>query len=238
MQGQEISLFIAFLFGMASVISPCVLPIIPGFLSFITGTTIKEIKESAATRNPFKQKSFYLAVMFVLGFSTVFVMLGVTASAVGQLLMRYMSYLTTIAAIFIFLFGLHMSGIFRITKLMGTKRVDMDRIKGGSFVGAYFLGVAFSIGWTPCVGPILAAILLMASNADTVAQGAMLLGAYSLGYGIPFLLITIFINSFQNQMIKFGKYLPVIEKVSGYLLMIVAILIYFGWMDKLAGLLY
>jgi len=237
MAGQEVNFLIAFIFGFVSIISPCVLPIIPGFLSFITGTTMKEL-QAGTTKNPFKQKSFYLAVAFVLGFSSVFVALGVTASAVGQLIMKYMPYLTTIAAIFIFLFGLHMSGLFRITKLMSTKKLDMSRIKGGSFIGAYLLGVAFSIGWTPCVGPILATILLMASNAETVTTGALLLTAYSLGNGIPFLIIAIFINSFQKQMLKYGKYLPYVEKVSGYLLMLVAIALYFGWLERFALLFY
>ena len=232
MEGQEVSYAIAFLFGIASIASPCILPIIPGFLSFITGTTIKEIQEHA-TGNPLKQKSFLYAICFVLGFSTVFVSLGATASVLGQLLMKYMPYLTTVAAIFIFLFGLHMTGFVRITKLMSTKRLDMSKIKGGSVLGAYLLGVAFSIGWTPCVGPILAAILLMASNAETATAGAMLLGVYSLGKGIPFLLITLFINTFQRQLLKIGRFLPVIEKVSGILLMLVAVALYFGWLQKM-----
>lgn len=126
-----------------------------------------------------------------------------------------------------------MAGFFRVTRLMGTKRIDMSRIKGGSFVGAYLLGVAFSIGWTPCVGFILAAILLMASNAETATAGGLLLAVYSLGKGIPFLLAALFLNAFQKQLIRIGKYLPLIEKGSGYLLMLVGVALYFGWLQRL-----
>ena len=233
MVGQEISYVVAFVFGFLSIASPCILPIIPGFLSFITGTTIKEIQEQGISRNPFKQKAFIYSVSFVLGFSVVFVLLGYSAGFMGKLLFAYMPFLTTIAAFFIFMFGVHMAGLFRFLKLMSTKRFDMSRMKGGNVVGAFFLGIAFSIGWTPCVGPILAAILLMASNAETASGGAMLLAVYSLGKGIPFILTAIFINAFQRQLVRIGNYLPYVEKGSGYLLMLVAVALYFGWLQRL-----
>ncbi|OEH86820.1 hypothetical protein BHU72_00705 [Desulfuribacillus stibiiarsenatis] len=238
MDGQEVNFLIAFLFGFASITSPCLLPIMPGFLSFITGMTMKDLQETGVKKNPFKQKAFLYALAFVAGFSVVFISLGATASIVGQYLLSHLPILTKVAAVFVFLFGLHMAGIFRFTKLMVTKRLEFNTVKGGSFIGAFLLGVAFSIGWTPCVGPILATILVMASNAETATQGALLLSAYSLGNAVPFLLIAIFINAFQRQLVKYSRYLPYVEKISGYLLMLVGISLYFGWLQRLAYLFY
>ena len=176
---QEVSLFAAFVAGILSFISPCVLPLIPGYLSFVSGVTLEEMRGTGAaatlTSGHAKRRAVIMSLAFVLGFSIVFISLGASATAIGTLLMEHMQLLGKIAGVVIILFGLHMMGVLKIGWLYSEKRVQTNR-KPAGFFGAMLVGIAFAFGWTPCIGPILSAILLVASAQETVGEGVTAAG--------------------------------------------------------------
>ena len=223
---QELSLLIVFAAGLLSFLSPCVLPLIPGYIAFVSGLSIDDMTERGSTGK--KMASAMLSsVMFVLGFSAVFVALGASATWLGGILVQRLPLLISIAGVVIIIFGLQQIGLFKFGFMLTTKQIDLPAEKLGPFK-APLLGAAFAFGWTPCVGPILAAILTYAATMDTVGKGVMLLIVYSAGLGIPFLLTTAVMNGFFKFFSKIKKYMNLIQKISGAILVILGIMMITG----------
>lgn len=211
----------AFLAGLLSFLSPCVLPLVPGYVSLISGVGAEGLE---ASDNRLLRTVMLNSVMFILGFSLVFISLGAVATEVGQLTRQYYPILTRVAGIVIILFGLHLTGIFKINALYADKR--MHGIKGSSTAaGAFAVGFAFAFGWTPCIGPILATILAFAATEDSVAKGTALLAVYSAGLAVPFLLTSLGIDRFLQFYARFRRHLHAVEVASGVLLIAIGALI-------------
>ena len=206
----------AFFGGLLSFLSPCVLPLVPPYLCFITGATLDDLTEKAALS---RNRTVLSALAFVLGFSTVFVLLGATASAAGQFIREHLPLLAQLAGVFIILMGLHFLGLFRFALLNREKRYQQETRPAG-LVGAYAVGLAFAFGWTPCIGPVLATILAVAASEDSVGQGAILLAIYSLGLGVPFLIAALGVGTFLGFLRRFAPHLGTIEKAMGVLLVL------------------
>ena len=220
---SSVSLAAAFLAGLVSFISPCVLPIVPGYLSFISGVNVTQFREGGAPRDLVRRVAL-TSLFFVLGFSTVFVALGAAATYVGSLLQDHKRALAVVGGVVIIVLGLHTAGLFRIDWLLSEKRASV-RHRPLGFLGAYVVGLAFAFGWTPCIGPILGAILLYASQQETVTQGVVLLSAYSAGLGIPFLLSALAVNAFFRAFGRLRGSMRTVEIVSGALLVAVGLLL-------------
>ncbi len=224
--GLEVPLTAAFLAGLLSFLSPCVLPLVPPYLCFITGASLEEL-----TRRDKAEVSYRLvlmpALLFVLGFATVFVAFGATASAAGQLLRDHMTLLAQIAGVAIILMGLHFIGVFRLGLLNREFRYMQAKRPVGLF-GAYGIGLAFAFGWTPCIGPVLAVILAIAATEDSVASGAVLLGVYSAGLGVPFLAAALGVERFLGFLQRFRRHLGSVERATGALLVVTGVLFLTG----------
>lgn len=217
------AVLVAILAGLLSFLSPCVLPIVPPYLAFMSGVSLNEMREGQSRRG-----SVVLAAsFFVLGLSTIFLILGVAASALGRALLQYQDWFVTIAGLIIMIFGLHFLGIFRIGFMDREARLDAGD-HGGSAFGAYVLGLAFAFGWTPCLGPILGAILSMAATEAALTKGMVLLAAYAFGLGIPFLLVAAFFPAMQRPMAYMKRHLGKIERISGLLLWTVGLMMATG----------
>src|SRR5579863_1150937 len=216
--------------GLLSFLSPCVLPLVPPYLTFIAGTTIEDVAYERVGRA--RRDIFLAAVLFVLGFSTVFVALGATASVFGQVVRQHIAFLSILAGLAIILMGLHFLGVFKLSVLYREKRLEVERPLG--LWGAYVLGLAFAFGWTPCIGPILAAILAVAASEETVGRGAGLLAVYSLGLGIPFLLAALAIEPFIGFLKKFRAHFALVERIVGVLLIATGIAFLTGTMQNLS----
>jgi cytochrome c-type biogenesis protein len=223
----------AFLAGLLSFVSPCVLPIVPPYLAYLAGLTFDELKDENRGDRATRQL-LLAAVGFVLGFTTVFVALGTTASIVGQSIARYFDTLAIIAGVIIIVMGLHFLGVFRIALLYRDARVQVNRRPAGLF-GAYVMGLAFAFGWTPCVGPVLAAILFVAGAEATAVRGAVLLGVYSLGIGLPFLLAAVFATRFLAWAGRFKRHMHKVEMAMGGILVLTGILFITGQMSAVAN---
>ncbi len=221
---SEVSYLAAFVGGFLSFISPCVLPLIPGYLSFVSGVSMEEFRGGTATAGSRRQLLFS-SLAFVAGFSLVFIALGASASAVGEFLMSRLPLLGKIAGVLIIIFGLHTMGVFRLRFLEAEKRVHTQRKPAGLF-GAMLVGIAFAFGWTPCIGPILGGILVMAGRQETIGDGVKLLSVYSAGLGIPFLLTALAMNHFFRASARIRKHYHAIEVASGVLLIAIGVLIY------------
>jgi cytochrome c-type biogenesis protein len=211
---HDVTLFAAALAGLLSFLSPCVLPLVPPYLTFIAGTTIEEVATRREARA--RRDILFAAVLFIFGFSTVFVGLGAMATAFGHLLHKYFAVLSLLAGAAIIVMGLHFLGVFRFALLYREARVDVQRPAG--IWGAYIMGLAFGFGWTPCIGPILTAIYVVAASEETVGKGIALLAAYSSGLGLPFLLTALAIERFIRVIKRFRQYFGAIERVIGVLL--------------------
>jgi len=225
---DNVSLLAAFAAGVLSFVSPCVLPLIPGYISFISGVTVDQIKGGTADAagGPVKAGRWRVlttSIAFVIGFSLVFVSLGASASAIGRLLLQQLSLLGKIAGAVIIVFGLHTMGVLRLGWLYSEKRVHTTR-RPASVLGAVLVGIAFAFGWTPCIGPILAAILAVAATKETVGEGVQLLGAYSLGLGIPFLATALAIDRFFAAFARIRRHYRAIEMAAGLLLVVIGVL--------------
>jgi cytochrome c-type biogenesis protein len=232
-EGLEVSHAGAFAAGLLSFLSPCVLPLVPPYLCFIGGLTLDQLAEQQAARALAARRVFIAALAFVLGFTTVFVALGATASAIGQVVAENFRLLGQIAGVIIIVLGLHFLGVFRIPFLYREARFHLESRPAG-LVGAYVVGLAFAFGWTPCVGPVLAAILFVAGAGDSVLEGTLLLAAYALGIGLPFLAAALAARPFMAFMARFRRYLGVIEKVMGGLLVVTGVLFLTGTMSEIA----
>ncbi len=215
---------VALLAGILSFLSPCVLPIVPPYLAYMTG-----VKVSGLTT---RERSAVLpALFFVLGLSTVFLLMGYAASAFGRAFLQYQPLLVKVSGVFVILLGLHFLHVFRIPLLEREARLDTGD-KGGSALGAYLLGLAFAFGWTPCIGPQLSMILTLA--ATDPGRGTGLLGVYALGLGIPFLLAAIFIERAMGLMNRIKRHMGLIERVSGILLIAVGVMLLAGWLSAIS----
>jgi cytochrome c-type biogenesis protein len=228
----EISFAGALLAGLLSFLSPCVLPLVPAYLSYITGVSVDALKSE---QSGVRRQAMIQSLWFIFGFSLVFVALGASATLIGQWLLIHLQLLGKVAGIIIFIFGLHYTGIIRIPFLMMDAHLKTDKVRGGHALGSIMLGAAFAFGWTPCVGPILGAILAMAGAQDKVMHGILLLAVYSIGLGIPFLLAAAATERFLQWMHRFRSHLHMVEKVSGVLLMVVGVLFFMGSFSDLAG---
>jgi len=228
----DVSLWAAFLAGLLSFVSPCVLPIVPPYLCYLAGVSFDELKGETATAAT-ERRVVIAATAFVLGFSVVFVGLGATASVIGQSIARYYDILSYIAGAIIIVMGLHFLGLFRIGLLFREARIHVES-KPAGLVGAVLMGLAFAFGWTPCVGPVLAAILFVAGSSDTIWKGAGLLAVYALGIGIPFILAAAFASRFLKFAGRFRKHMGTVEKVMGGLLVLTGVLFITGQMSAIA----
>ncbi|MGH9409194.1 MAG: cytochrome c biogenesis CcdA family protein [Vicinamibacterales bacterium] len=223
---ENVTLVAAFAAGFLSFVSPCVLPLIPGYISFVSGVSVDEIRGEGATARS-RMQVFVTSLAFVIGFSIVFVALGASATAIGKFLFARLPLLGKIAGVILVIFGLHTMGAFRLAFLDNEKRVHSQRKPAGPF-GALLVGVAFAFGWTPCIGPILGGILAIAGSRHSVGQGVALLAVYSLGLGIPFLITSLAINHFFNAAKRIRAYYHAIEVASGALLIAIGVLIFTG----------
>lgn len=229
----NLNLVTAALAGLVSFLSPCVLPLIPGYISFVSGSSLQELQEARSSRGVLL-RSFLGSLWFVLGFSAVFILLGASATALGKIFLAKLGLLRQAAGLVIVLFGLHLTGLVRIPFLQYEKKLEV-RKKPLTWVGAFLVGAAFAFGWTPCIGPILAGILTLASTQETVLQGMLLLTAYSAGLGIPFLATSVAVQGFLRFSAGFRRYLRGVEVASGLLLIGVGLLVFFDRLGVLAG---
>ena len=213
---------LAFLAGVISFLSPCVLPIVPPYLAYMSGISLSE-----GTDNNKVVSIFLPAVFFVLGLSTVFLILGFTASALGTVFLSYQDTLITISGILVMGFGLHFLGILRIGFLEREARFEASSQNGSAF-GAYVLGLAFAFGWTPCIGPQLASILTLAASEGSVARGTTLLGVYALGLGMPFLLVALFLSRLSATLTWLKRHMQIIERLMGLLLWTIGLMMLTG----------
>lgn len=211
---------LAFSAGLLSFLSPCILPLIPAYLSYLAGSAVTELNTNKSKLQLLKQAS-----LFVLGFSIVFITMGLTVSSISQIFTSNLSILKKIGGVLVFVFGLHMTGLIRIRALYHEKSF-MPNAGLGWRIAPIFLGMAFALGWTPCVGPILSSILIYAGSMATVLKGTVLLSVYSLGLAVPFLLSALAVSHFADYFKKLKKYLPVVSIISGAVLMIMGILIF------------
>ncbi len=231
---HELSIPIAFVAGVISFLSPCVLPLVPGYLSMLSGASMEELKAGgdAALVGRILRNS----VTFVLGFSIVFVALGASATAVGNFLLARRSLFNIVAGIIIIIFGLHLTGLLKIPFLYRDARINIGAPKRG-LAGSFLLGFAFAFGWTPCIGPILTGILALAATRDTLFQGMFLLAIYSAGLAIPFLLTSLGLSQFLRFYGRFRKHLQAVEVGSGVLLIAIGFLMAFNKFTILSGYL-
>lgn len=232
MGGFDVSYAGAFGAGLLSFMSPCVLPLVPPYLCFLGGVTLDQVAGDDA--DPLiMRRVFISAIAFVLGFSTVFVALGATATAVGQVVADYLDILAKIAGVVIIVLGLHFMGVFKIGMLYREARFHAES-KPAGLIGAYVIGLAFAFGWTPCVGPVLAAILFVAGSEDSVGHGASLLAVYSAGLGIPFLAAALLVKPFMSFMGRARRHMQTVERVMGGLLVITGVMFLTGTISDVA----
>jgi cytochrome c-type biogenesis protein len=218
----SVGVVVAFSAGLFSFLSPCVLPLFPSYLSFITGMSVSDLSRDLTPAA--RRRVLLHAVTFVLGFSLVFVALGASFSAAGQLLFQFRDEIRVLGGVLIVIFGLYIAGLLKVAMFGRTQQWQI-REKPAGYVGSFLVGVTFAIGWTPCVGPILGAILSLAGTAETVERGVGLLFAYSAGLGLPFLLSALALGSFLRFFKRYRPFIPVVERGAGVLLIVVGVLV-------------
>jgi cytochrome c-type biogenesis protein len=216
------AMLVALLAGVLSFLSPCVLPIVPPYLAYMGGISVGEMKDGSQ-----RHRVIMPALCFVMGLSTIFLLLGFTASAFGSFVLNNQVLLSRVSGAIIIVFGLHFLGLFRIPLLDREVRLDAGD-QGGSSLGAYVLGLAFAFGWTPCIGPQLGAILSLAAQEGSMERGTLLLGVYALGLGLPFLLAAVFIEKSMHLMAKLKRHMKLIERLMGGLLIVVGLALLTG----------
>jgi cytochrome c-type biogenesis protein len=219
---QTVSFPAAFVAGLLSFFSPCVLPLIPAYFTFITGFSIEELTEEY--NSEIRKKVFLSTFLFVLGFSLVFILMGASASYLGGLMYTYKKLIRVIGGILIIILGIHLTGLIRIPGLDFEKRVTLEK-KPLHFLGTLVIGMAFGAGWSPCIGPLLGSILIVAGSQETVWQGVILLGIYSAGLAIPFIIMSIFINFLLIFIKKASKVLKYVNVVAGVVLIVVGLIL-------------
>jgi cytochrome c-type biogenesis protein len=229
---DNVSLISAFVAGIASFISPCVLPLVPGYISFISGVSLEKLRKDQTERT--RRNIMITSLIFIAGFSTVFILLGASATYAGRFLLQNRILFNRIAGVLIIVLGLHVAGLFQIKFLNYEKRLNLGQ-KPVGVISSFLVGLAFAAGWTPCIGPILATILIVASNQQTSTQGVLLLGCYSLGLGIPFFLTAVALNSFFNVFSWIKRHYRQIEYASGGLLVVLGIMVMTNQFTRLAS---
>ena len=223
MNSENITYAVAFAAGLITFLSPCLLPLIPSFIAYITGVSFGDLKD-ASKRAVVMRKTISHALLFILGFSVIFVLLGLTATFIGKALFQYQKYIRIGGGILIIIFGLYLAGIIKLDFLIKERRLNITA-KGATYLGSFLIGVTFAAAWTPCAGPILGSILVRAGTKTDVATGAKLLSAYSAGVAVPFLLVAVLINYFLESFKKIQKIVGAINVVGGIFLVIVGILV-------------
>ena len=229
MNEVEVGIFIAFTAGVFSFLSPCVLPLVPSYLTFVTGMSLEDLQEGVDRKTTFTH-----SLLFVIGFSSIFILLGASASFLGQFLRAYEVWIARVGGLIIVLLGMHLAGVFRITPLLREKRVHLND-KPAGYLGTLGVGIAFGAGWTPCIGPALGAILTYGMTQDTMWAGVGLLTVYSLGLAVPFLLASLALDWFLQTFQRFRTWIPIVEKASGVLLILLGILLLTGQFTVLAA---
>ena len=229
----QISYFGALSAGLLSFFSPCVLPLIPAYLCFLGGASLDELTSEGGVDKKVSKRVFTSALTFVLGFSTVFILMGASASALSRIIIQHLDTLSYIAGVVIIIFGLHYMGFFRISFLNFEKRFHIEK-KPSGIIGSYILGLAFAFGWTPCVGPILATILMVAAGGDSVWYGTSLLSVYAAGIGVPFLIAALAVKPFMAFMARFKRHLHKVELIIGILLAMTGVAILTGSLANFA----
>lgn len=222
---NQVSLVAAFSAGLLSFVSPCVLPLVPSYLSYITGLSVEELA-NAQERKRFHKTIALNALLFIAGFSSVFIAFGASASFIGQVLYEYQHIIRKVGGVLIILFGLYLFGIFHPRFLMSEHRLWQFQSKPVGYIGSFLIGTAFAAGWTPCVGPVLGAILAYASTTDSIRDGVLLLACYSAGLGLPFLVTAFAVDSFLTSFKRLRGYLGAVSKISGGVLIVVGVMVY------------
>lgn len=222
---SQISLFAAFSAGLLSFISPCVLPLVPSYLSYITGLSVENLAK-VEERERFKSAILLNALLFIAGFSTVFIAFGASASLIGQVLYEYQDIIRKIGGILIIIFGLYLLGILKLNIFMTERRLVHFESRPVGYLGSFLIGTAFAAGWTPCVGPVLGTILAYASTTESMSSGVMLLSAYSFGLGLPFFLTAFGMDTFLSYFKNLRTYLGGVSFISGGLLILVGVMIF------------
>jgi cytochrome c-type biogenesis protein len=222
-QPQEVSVLIAFSAGLLSFASPCVLPLVPSYITYITGVSFKDLSEGAS-KGKLRWLTISHSLLFIMGFSLIFVLMGASASYLGQVLIQYQSWIMKVGGVLIIILGIHFTGWITIPFLQMERRFEL-RQKPLGHLGSFLVGVVFAAGWTPCVGPILSTILLYASTSKSFTTGIVLLGAYSMGLGLPFFIASLAFNTFLSTFDKIKRYLRVITVASGVFLIVIGILL-------------
>jgi len=239
-QASDITYWIAFTAGILSFASPCVLPLIPSYLTYITGLSFSQLDDEHPNAKV-RLTVLLHSLCFILGFSFVFILLGAIAGIASSSIQIYlregMEWVEKIGGLLIFLFGIHMTGLFHFGLLLGEKRVQLHK-KPSGFIGTFVVGLAFAAGWTPCIGPILASILMVAASSGQVGEGVGLLTVYSLGLGVPFLLSGLLFHQFLSAFKRFRKHIRLIEIGTGVMLIVVGIMLMFNLLGRLTNLLY
>lgn len=221
---QQISLVAAFTAGLLSFVSPCVLPLVPSYISYITGLSLDQLAD-AAERERFRTTIIVNSLLFIAGFSCVFIAFGASASLIGQVLITYQDYIRKIGGLLIIVFGLYLLGVLKLNFLQTEKRLHFKSRPAG-YLGSFLIGVAFAAGWTPCVGPVLGTILLYASTTDALTNGVALLTSYSLGLGLPLFMTALGVDRFLAYFKQVRAYLWGVTAVSGAFLVVVGVMIY------------
>ena len=240
-EGTDVSLYVAFSAGVISFISPCVMPLVPSYISYISGLSFQQVNQE---HPDFKIRFAIVmhSIFFILGFSTVFVGLGALAGLASSTFQQFMQegliWIQRVGGLLVFLFGVHMSGLFHFGVLLGDKRVHIQH-KPAGLVGTFIVGLAFAAGWTPCIGPVLGSILLNVASSDGgVREGVFLLSAYSAGLGLPFLLAGLLFHAFLSFFNRFKKHIRIVEIVTGFLLMVIGVMLAFDLFGRLTSYLY
>ena len=233
---NQVTIFAAFSAGFLSFVSPCVLPLVPSYLSYITGLSVEDLA-NAAERIRNRRSIILNAVLFIAGFSSVFIAFGASASLMGQLLYEYQDVIRKVGAILIIVFGLYLLGVFKLPFLMTERRFLQFESRPIGYVGSFVIGTAFAAGWTPCVGPVLGAILAYASTTESMRDGIILLASYSAGLGLPFFVTAFGVDSFLTYFKKMRTYLGGVSFVSGGLLVVVGVMIYADSLTRITSFL-
>lgn len=234
--GTDLTLFFALFAGLASFVSPCVLPLVPTYITYLAGSSLEELTSVSPVAG-LRGRVLVNALAFIAGFSIVFILFGLSASLIGQFLQQHQTVIRKVSGIFIVFFGLTMMGVFNPGFLKREHRVQVTSPGGAGLLNSFGIGALFSAGWTPCVGPILASIFLLAASSQTIYYGGVLLATYSLGLAIPFFLTALFLNYFLRFARRLYPLMARINLISGLLLVVVGVMMYFNLFFRLSGLI-